>query len=73
LAYQLPKKICEKLKITSLRLSATASNILLWTPQENQYIDPEITTFGNDISAKFGEFGTTPPYQSYVFGLQLSF
>ncbi|MCL1934138.1 MAG: SusC/RagA family TonB-linked outer membrane protein [Candidatus Azobacteroides sp.] len=73
LAYQLPKKVCEKLRIASLRLSATASNILLWTPKENQYIDPEITTFGNDISAKFGEFGTTPPFQSYIFGLNLSF
>lgn len=73
LAYQLPKKVCEKLKINSLRLSATVSNILLWTPKENQYIDPEITTWGSDISAKVGEFGTTPPYQTYIFGLNLSF
>jgi len=73
LAYQLPKKVCEKLRIASLRLSASATNLLLWTPKENQYMDPEITTWGNDISAKFGEFGTTPPYQSYIFGLQLTF
>jgi len=73
LAYQLPKKVCDKLKISSLRISATASNILLWTPKENMYMDPETTSWGNDISAKVGEFGTTPPYQSYVFGLQLSF
>lgn len=73
LAYQLPRKICEKLRVSSLRLSATASNILLWTPKENMYIDPEVTSWGNDISAKVGEYGVTPPYQSYVFGLQLSF
>ncbi|MDR1022270.1 MAG: SusC/RagA family TonB-linked outer membrane protein [Prevotellaceae bacterium] len=73
LAYQLPKKACDALRIAGLRLSLTASNILLWTPAENQYIDPEMTTFGNDISAKFGEFGTTPPYRSYIFGLNLSF
>ncbi|MDR1675776.1 MAG: TonB-dependent receptor, partial [Tannerella sp.] len=73
LAYQLPQKTCNKLKIAGLRLSLTASNILLWTPAENQYIDPEVTTFGNDISAKFGEFGLTPPYRTYVFGLSLSF
>jgi len=73
LAYQLPKKICEKLRVSSLRLSATASNILLWTPKENMYIDPEVTSWGSDISAKVGEYATTPPYQSYVFGLQLSF
>ena len=73
LAYQLPKKICEKLRVSSLRVSATASNILLWTPKDNMYIDPEVTTWGNDISSKFGEFASTPPYQSYVFGVQLSF
>ncbi|MDR3367478.1 MAG: SusC/RagA family TonB-linked outer membrane protein [Prevotellaceae bacterium] len=73
LAYQLPQKACSKIGITALRLSLTASNILLWTPAENQYIDPEVTTFGNDISAKFGEFAVIPPYQSYIFGLSLSF
>lgn len=73
LAYQLPKNVCEKLKLASLRVSATASNILLWTPQENQYIDPEMTTWGTDIDAKVGEFGATPPYQTYVFGLNITF
>ncbi|MDR0566300.1 MAG: SusC/RagA family TonB-linked outer membrane protein [Prevotellaceae bacterium] len=73
LAFQLPKKACGKLGVTGLRLSLTASNILLWTPTENQYIDPEVTTFGNNISAKFGEFAATPPYVSYIFGLNLSF
>ena len=73
LAYQLPKSICDKLKISALRVSATASNLLLWTPKENMYIDPEVTTWGNNITAKFGEFAATPPYRSYVFGLNISF
>lgn len=73
LAYSLPKTLCDKLRISALRLSLSASNILLWTPRENQYIDPEVTTFGNDISAKFGEFGLTPPYQTYIFGVNLTF
>jgi len=73
LAYSLPSSLCKKLKVDKIRLSATAENILLWTPVENQYIDPEMTTFGNNIEAKFGEFAATPPYQTYVFGLSLSF
>jgi TonB-linked SusC/RagA family outer membrane protein len=73
LAYSLPKPLCDKLRISALRLSLSASNILLWTPRENQYIDPEVTSFGNDISAKFGEYGLTPPYQTYVFGVNLTF
>ena len=73
LAYSLPASLCRKIKVDKIRLSLSAENILLWTPVENQYIDPEMTTFGNDIEAKFGEFAATPPYQTYVFGLSLSF
>jgi TonB-linked SusC/RagA family outer membrane protein len=73
LAYDLPKSLCSKLKVGKIRASLNAENILLWTPVENQYIDPEMTTFGNNIEAKFGEFGATPPFQTYVFGLSVSF
>lgn len=73
LAYDLPSGLCKKLKVDKIRASLTAENILLWTPVENQYIDPEVTSFGNNIEAKFGEFATTPPYQTYVFGLNISF
>jgi hypothetical protein len=73
LAYALPKSVAGKLKVESIRASVTASNILLWTPAENMYIDPEVTTFGNNIVAKFGEFAVNPPYQTYVFGLNITF
>jgi len=73
LSYQLPAKMCTKLGLNSLRLSLNASNILLWTPAENQYIDPETTTFGNDVGAKFGEFAANPSNEIYTFGLSLSF
>ena len=73
LAYELPASFAERLGVRSISASLTASNILLWTPAENMYIDPEVTTFGNSIEAKFGEFGTNPPYQTYVFGLNISF
>lgn len=72
-AYSLPSNLCKKLNVGRIRASLTAENILLWTPIENQYIDPEVTTFGSNISAKFGEFGVNPPYQTYVFGLSITF
>jgi TonB-linked SusC/RagA family outer membrane protein len=73
LSYSLPQKLSSAINVSSIRASVTASNILLWTPKENQYIDPEMTTFGNNIAARFGEFASTPPYQSYVFGLSVTF
>ncbi len=72
-AYQLSKGLCSKLHLASARISFNVSNILLWTPRENPYIDPETTTFGNDVSAKFGEFNANPSNQLYTFGLTLAF
>ena len=73
ISWQLPKNWCAKMKISAAKLSFNMSNILLWTPQENAYIDPETTTFGNDVSAKFGEFGANPTNESYSFGLNIAF
>ena len=73
LSYDMPNELCKKLKLQKIRLSLAAENILLWTPVENQYIDPEVTSFGNNIEAKFGEYAVTPPSQIYVFGLSFSF
>jgi TonB-linked SusC/RagA family outer membrane protein len=73
LSYDLPRSICQKIRLEGLRVSVNAGNFLLWTPQENQYIDPETTTFGNDVGAKFGEFGVNPSYHIYTFGLSFTF
>jgi TonB-linked SusC/RagA family outer membrane protein len=72
LTYELPRSLTDRLNINNVRLSFNVSNILLWTPAENPYIDPETTTFGNDIDAKFGEFGANPSNEYYTFGLAFS-
>jgi len=73
LSYNLPRSWYSALNISNARVSFVAANILLWTPSENPYIDPETTSFGNDVSAKFGEFGANPTNQTYTFSLSLSF
>lgn len=73
LSYVVPNKLVKKFNIQDLRFSVVAGNILLWTPADNQVIDPETTTFGNDLGARFGEFGANPSNQNYTFGLSLKF
>ncbi len=73
LAYVLPQSLTQKLNVNNIRLSFNAGNILLWTPAENAYIDPETTTFGNDVGGKFGEFNANPSNVFYTFGLSLTF
>jgi TonB-linked SusC/RagA family outer membrane protein len=72
LGYDVEKSICEKMNVNSIKLSFTASNFLLWTPKENPYIDPETTTFGNDLGAKFGEFRGNPTNEVYTLGLNIN-
>ncbi|PKQ65634.1 SusC/RagA family TonB-linked outer membrane protein [Labilibaculum filiforme] len=69
LSYSLSDNFCKRLHVSAVNLSLSASNILLWTPAENAYIDPETTTFGNDVTAKFGEYGAGPSNEFYTFGL----
>jgi hypothetical protein len=73
LSYVVPNKLVKKFNIQDLRFSVVAGNILLWTPADNQVVDPETTTFGNDLGARFGEFGANPSNQNYTFGLSLKF
>ena len=72
-SYNLPKSLCEKLSVDGITLSFNANNFLLWTPNENCYVDPEVTTWGSDVQAKFGEFGSNPTEHYYTFGLNLKF
>ena len=69
----MPKSIISKWKLQDVRFSLSASNILLWTPAENCYVDPETTTYGTNIMSKFGEYGANPTNQMYSLGVSLKF
>lgn len=73
LGYQLPATICQKMKVKSIALRLAVNGILMWTPKENVYVDPEATTFGSSIDGKFGEFAANPVNRVYTFGLKVSF
>lgn len=69
LSYTLPASTLEKLPFAGLQVSLIGRNLFLWTPVDNQFIDPEVTTFGNGIGADFGEFSANPTTRSYGFAL----
>ncbi|MFP5438348.1 MAG: SusC/RagA family TonB-linked outer membrane protein [Bacteroidia bacterium] len=73
LSYKLPSKILEGTFINSLSASIIGRNLFLWTPKSNQYIDPEVSTFGNDLSSQFGEFSANPSTRSIGFSLKANF
>jgi len=74
LSYNLPFKIIEKAGFTNASVSIYGKNLALWTPDENPYVDPEVTSFGgNDLASEFGEFAGNPAQRTYGFALKLAF
>jgi len=73
LSYALPKSLLSKTFINSVDIALVGNNLFLWTPNSNLYVDPEMTTFGNDLAADFGDFGATPSTRSLGFNVKLGF
>ncbi len=73
ITYDIPKRFIDKLPISKLSVGAYGRNLLIWTPEENNFIDPESTTFGNDLTGEFGEFAGGPSARTYGFNLRVSF
>ncbi|MDP4226252.1 MAG: SusC/RagA family TonB-linked outer membrane protein [Bacteroidota bacterium] len=72
--YDLPQSLIKKLPvIKGLTLGIVGKNLLLWTPKSNNFIDPETTTYGNDLAGDFGEFRGLPSVRSYGANLRVTF
>jgi hypothetical protein len=73
IGYNLPAKWLDPIHVQGIRLTITGRNLLMWTPEGNNFIDPEVTSFGNDLRGAMGEFRTGPTARSINFALNLRF
>lgn len=73
LTYNFPSDPVKRLGLTNASFTLYGKNLFLWTPDENPYIDPELSTFGSDLLSEVGEFGTNPSQRSYGVSLKLTF
>lgn len=73
LSYNMNKSLIQKIGLGSASVSLYGRNLLLWTPADNSFIDPETSTYGNDLVGMFGEFGGAPSVRTYGLKLNLSF
>lgn len=72
LAYNLPAQFLNKLRISRLRLYATAENLLTFTKYSG--FDPEVSAFGSSSNVAPGvDFGTYPQTRDIIFGLSVTF
>lgn len=68
-----PKSIYSKIGMSNLSLTFYGNNLLLITPPENHHIDPESSTFGNDLESRYGEFSVLPPVKVYGMAIRIVF
>ena len=73
LAWELPQKWLAKTPLRAVKVSAYGNNLFLWTPSSNTFIDPELSSFGNDLKGKFGEYSANPSSRRIGFNLMAKF
>ncbi|MDR1880371.1 MAG: SusC/RagA family TonB-linked outer membrane protein [Tannerellaceae bacterium] len=55
LSYDVPKKALASTPLSKVTVSLIGRNLFLFTPKKNNYIDPEVSNLGNDLTSEFGE------------------
>ena len=73
LSWDLPKAWLTNTFLTGVKLSIFGNNLLMWTPSDNTFMDPESTSFGNDLEGNFGEYSTNPSSRKYGFNVSVKF
>lgn len=73
LAYTLPKEMTKKWRFQEVQLVLSGRNLLLYTPEDNNFVDPESTSFGNDLRSEFGEFRTGPTVRTFTGSIKVMF
>ena len=73
LTYNISSKFAKRVGLVNASLSVYGTNLFLWTPAKNAYVDPEISTFGTGVISEFGESFGTPSQSSYGTTIKLTF
>lgn len=71
--WDMPKVWFEDSFFKSVKLSLFATNLFVWTPSDNTFIDPEVSSFGNDLVGRFGEYLANPATRKYGFNIAVKF
>ncbi len=72
-SYRFSNALLQRTFLSSANVSVFGRNLFLWTPAKNSFVDPETTTWDNDIEGLFGEFNGAPGVRTYGLKLDLTF
>ncbi|ARS36385.1 SusC/RagA family TonB-linked outer membrane protein [Pontibacter actiniarum] len=72
LSYRLPESVVNKTFFGNIEVGVTGRNLVLWTPDENTYIDPEVNSLGNGNLQGY-EFSSYPSTRSWGANIRVTF
>ncbi|TCN70252.1 SusC/RagA family TonB-linked outer membrane protein [Acetobacteroides hydrogenigenes] len=72
-SYSLPKKFFKSGYVKGVSIGVVGRNLFLWTPKDNNFVDPEATNYGNDITSELGEFAAAPTTRNYGGSIKIVF
>lgn len=72
ITYTLPSKLFTNMFIESASISFIGNNLLVFTPAENNIVDPEVTTTGTSGETEFGEIRGYPSVRTFGFKLNIN-
>ncbi|HSH64484.1 MAG TPA: TonB-dependent receptor, partial [Bacteroidia bacterium] len=72
LSYRLPAKWFDKTPLGAVAVGLFGNNLLLFTPKENKYADPEINASGNGNAQGF-EYTSIPSQRNFGFNIKVNF
>jgi hypothetical protein len=72
LSYRLPAALTEKTFLGAVEIGVSGRNLMLWTPDENTYIDPEMNSFGNGNLQGF-DYSGSPSTRTWGANIRLTF
>jgi hypothetical protein len=73
LAYSLPKRLVRQAYLSEVTLSLFCNNVFTWTHKTNRHIDPETSSYNNDLSGMFGELYSNPACRNFGFNVGIKF
>ncbi|MBL0738793.1 SusC/RagA family TonB-linked outer membrane protein [Flavobacterium sp. GN10] len=73
LNYDFPSALSKNMGLNKITVGVYARNLFMWTPGDNPYVDPEVSTYGTGVLSDLGEFGANPSQRSVGGVLKLSF
>ncbi|GAB3710413.1 TonB-dependent receptor [Spirosoma flavus] len=71
LAYDVPSALLQKIRVSNLRLYATAQNLFTFTRYTG--VDPEANSYSSTVTDLGFDYASYPQYKTFLFGINLGF